>query len=539
MLLRSCACGATPGPTGDCAACRRGHGPGGVVQAKLRVSQPGDPFEREADRVAEQVMRMPEPGVQRQIDEEDKEELLQTKPLVQRRVASTGDGSDTPRVVHEALRVPGRPLDPGTRAFMQSRLGHDLSRVRVHTDARAAESARAVNARAYTVGRDVVFGRGQYAPETGAGKRLLAHELTHVLQQWGDGHTEGGTAPQGVIQRDLARVEDLLKERFVDPEDPRLAGRRQSLAFEIRVLSPADARVLLDRIMRPTGEDVVAESFQRLSRSVRRELLLSLFERMGHLEAERVYADLTGDATTEREKQLQARFQQVARGRKTREELLERLRSRFAPAHQAPTGAAAPWVNLRDENMRTSGSISADNQCKVCSGPEFQSLGVDLSAARNAMELRGDVSGHRPGARYDFKRTRESGTWVGNGAWRQIEYDAPGTDDDTLGNSDEDLTPDPRLNHIYSVDAPGFSSLDPTDVHPLPRGTSEYVRKHSFEEWVVVKVGAGSWTRASDVLSWHSSVWLEKVNGRWQRKTGAMNQVAPGPIPVGKQDMPF
>ncbi len=92
-----------------------------------------------------------------------------------------------PPIVHEVLRSPGQPLDEATRAFMEPRFGHDLSRVRVHTNAKAAESARAVNALAYTVGRDVVFGSGQFAPGTVAGQRLLAHELTHVVQQNVDG----------------------------------------------------------------------------------------------------------------------------------------------------------------------------------------------------------------------------------------------------------------------------------------------------------------------------------------------------------------
>ncbi len=82
-----------------------------------------------------------------------------------------------------SLRSPGHPLDAGARSFMESRFRHDFSGVRVHTGGRAAESARSVNALAYTVGRDIVFGSGQYAPSTMAGKMLLAHELTHTVQQ--------------------------------------------------------------------------------------------------------------------------------------------------------------------------------------------------------------------------------------------------------------------------------------------------------------------------------------------------------------------
>ncbi|HEV2956329.1 MAG TPA: DUF4157 domain-containing protein [Xanthobacteraceae bacterium] len=137
----------------------------------LVVNTPGDAWEQEADRVAGQVMRMAAPGVP-------------IAPVrVQRHDASAGGGGIAPPIVHEVLRSPGQPLDAATRAFMEARFGRDFSAVRVHTDAHAAESARSIDASAYTVGRDVVFGAGQYATSTSKGKRLLAHELTHVMQQ--------------------------------------------------------------------------------------------------------------------------------------------------------------------------------------------------------------------------------------------------------------------------------------------------------------------------------------------------------------------
>jgi hypothetical protein len=97
--------------------------------------------------------------------------------------AETQTSGEAPPIVHEVLRSSGRPLDEQTRAFFEPRLGHDFSKVRVHDDTHAAQSAEAVNALAYTVRNDVVFGSGRYQPETIAGKRLLAHELTHVTQQ--------------------------------------------------------------------------------------------------------------------------------------------------------------------------------------------------------------------------------------------------------------------------------------------------------------------------------------------------------------------
>ena len=161
------------------------------LQSKLELSTPGDLYEQEADRISEQVMRMPGPQLQRACDcgagcpkcrtgQQDQErESLQAKSV---------QSSDTrqiaaPPIVHEVLASPGQLLDEATRVFMEPRFGHDFSQVRVHADAKAAESSRAVNALAYTVGRDVVFGTGQYAPHTSEGRRLLAHELTHVLQQ--------------------------------------------------------------------------------------------------------------------------------------------------------------------------------------------------------------------------------------------------------------------------------------------------------------------------------------------------------------------
>jgi hypothetical protein len=102
----------------------------------------------------------------------------------QRRAANSSKNSTVSSMVHEVLRSAGQPLNPATRAFMEPRFGHDFGQVRVHTDARAAESARAVNAVAYTAGRHVVFSAGVYSPEAAEGKRLLAHELTHVLQQY-------------------------------------------------------------------------------------------------------------------------------------------------------------------------------------------------------------------------------------------------------------------------------------------------------------------------------------------------------------------
>lgn len=102
---------------------------------------------------------------------------------LQRAASATAPAGFAPPVVHEVLQSQGQALDHATRARMESRFGHDFSQVKIHTDAKAAASAQAVNALAYTVGRDMVFGAGQYTPATPQGQKLLAHELTHVVQQ--------------------------------------------------------------------------------------------------------------------------------------------------------------------------------------------------------------------------------------------------------------------------------------------------------------------------------------------------------------------
>ena len=162
----------------------------GVIQAKLAISQPGDPDEQEADRVADQVMSSAPVGtIHRKCEacagggttcpkcEEDKK--------LQRR-ENPGHASQTTPAINSqiaALRGGGQPLPPSLRAFFEPRFGTDFSQVRVRTDYQTAEAARSIQARAFTIGRDIAFGAGHFAPETLEGKRLLAHELTHVVQQ--------------------------------------------------------------------------------------------------------------------------------------------------------------------------------------------------------------------------------------------------------------------------------------------------------------------------------------------------------------------
>jgi hypothetical protein len=176
---------------GNLAIQRMSHS--GMVQAKLTVNQPGDLYEQEADHVAEQVMSSASvPSIHRKCDacadggpclKCEEEQKIQTKEL------PGHQPHFTPKIDASlsSLSGGGRPLPPSVRAFFELRFGRDFSSVRVHTDGQAAETARAIQARAFTAGPNIVLGAGEYTPESVEGKRLLAHELTHVVQQ----HREG------------------------------------------------------------------------------------------------------------------------------------------------------------------------------------------------------------------------------------------------------------------------------------------------------------------------------------------------------------
>lgn len=182
-----CACGAFNGKAGT--TCSRCAAP--VVQFKLSVGAADDVFEREADRIAEQVTAGTRVAGHR---------TLVAGAAVRRHSEQRPQGAPAaPSLVHDVLQGIGTPMEPAIRTDMEGRFGHDFSRVRIHADTAAAASARMLGARAYTSGYDIVFGAGHYAPRTSPGRRLLAHELTHVLQQTA---MEPVRASWSVIQRD-------------------------------------------------------------------------------------------------------------------------------------------------------------------------------------------------------------------------------------------------------------------------------------------------------------------------------------------------
>jgi len=266
--ILQCKCARGGSANTDCAECKGKRKEGleegtarasAPLQAKLAVNEPGDPYEQEADHVADQVMRMPDAStrvLQRQCAECAKEGG--PTPVLRTPSAAAGHAA-APPIVHEVLRSPGQPLDVSTRAFFERRFAHDFRQVRVHTDTKAAASSRAVQATAYTVGRDVVFADNKYAPTTTAGRRLLAHELTHTIQQEGNGAVGStlyvGSAPDS-SERGAEGAAAALTPAMITPLTVRLsrdqspwpAWHQEALASIARIAGPSDGKAADDKI---------------------------------------------------------------------------------------------------------------------------------------------------------------------------------------------------------------------------------------------------------------------------------------------------
>jgi|GEM_PF-5901605 len=155
------------------------------IQTKLTLGQPGDKYEREADRVAGQVLNMPNAKLNSTISSSGASHVQPKSMGSQNTSGSQSTLSNPTAKAISELQGGGQPLSESTRSFMEPRFGHDFSNVRVHLGAQASETAESVQANAFTLRNDIVFRSGQFNPHSSQGQRLLAHELTHVVQQTG------------------------------------------------------------------------------------------------------------------------------------------------------------------------------------------------------------------------------------------------------------------------------------------------------------------------------------------------------------------
>jgi hypothetical protein len=185
---------------------------GEAIQPKLTLNTPGDVYEQEAEHVSNHVMRMSDHAS----DKWPACGQKATDDMVHRQPESSEQPGINPEVesqIHQ-MRGSGQPLPPSVRRSFEPRFGEDFSKVRVHTGPDASYVARQLNARAFTIGRDVMFAAGQYAPETAEGEKLLAHELTHVVQQGGGERTKISREPAGDVVQRPAGPEQTLQDKY-------------------------------------------------------------------------------------------------------------------------------------------------------------------------------------------------------------------------------------------------------------------------------------------------------------------------------------
>lgn len=298
LLQRECACGGTPGLDGECAECRKGR--------------------------------------------------------LQRHATNQGAPPPVPPIVHDVLCSPGQPLDSATRAFMEPRFGHDFGEVRVHADTKAARSARAVDALAYTLGSDVVFGAGLYAPGTAEGRRLLAHELTHVVQQGGNGTLQ--------THDELGSADDMYEHEANRMADSVAHGRG---ALEITPGQPHHTLTLTGRSMlqrQETGSTALDIAATSALTPVLGPLLAPLAVSTGHA-AQRWWAD--------------------PRNRQFADDLVASVRE--APQHAAEVLVGEVWEAIREHWVRflavTLGLLTAELVIGILTGAPEPTLITKLVAA--------------------------------------------------------------------------------------------------------------------------------------------------------------
>jgi hypothetical protein len=256
-VQRQCACG------GACPACK-GKSDTQAKNTAIRVSQPTDRHELEADRIADSVMQMRDTssGPKAVADIGEKEHQTVAAGPVMNGAATSGSANvQIPQSHSHLVPGPGRSLDTGTRTFIEPRFGSNFDGVRIHTDVKANEAADSIGARAYTLGNNIVFAQNAYS-DSSAGRHLLAHELTHVIQQRDSrvsrycvqrlGATPGCTVAQGkTIHGAIGNARGWLNKAIAELSAPTLsvkATRALQRNFGPAQGSPANAPLILGRL---------------------------------------------------------------------------------------------------------------------------------------------------------------------------------------------------------------------------------------------------------------------------------------------------
>ncbi|HEY5895498.1 MAG TPA: DUF4157 domain-containing protein [Chthoniobacterales bacterium] len=527
-----------------------------IIQAKLRIGAPNDRYEQEADRVAEQVMRMPdsepeatfpsahpaspprvqrkctacsvsgklcpdcEKELQRQPDDKQEEES-EIHPV--RTIATDEDlllaaKADSPSRVPmrtetvdgiAALRGGGRPLPPEERNFMELRFGRDFGNVRIHTGPRAESLARQIRAQAFTLGDDIAFGAGRFQPEQETGRRLLAHELTHTIQQSGAAARLGG---QRLIQRAVC-------ENVPPPSGmtclPGLvssgAPTVETIQFGLNgsTLSPTDESTLESFLQRwhnaGATDPVRVDGFASCDGKADANWMLSCAR------ADAVAAVLIAPPSGTRG--VPPAMLEVFANGETDQFSTNRVVTISTNTPLGPPVSREPSI-LSWSTHSSSGTTAADNCCTLC--PQNVGVGAVAGWLGNGIEHQALILDHDPAYSYDVKRTMDHRVWqrrtvFGVGFWANIASQPAGTPDDSH-DQDECLTPVLPVAgnpYVYVWDGPGFMPPSPGDT------STDYVNITNFTEFVRITRPDG--TTYDDPLThdWHTKTWISRAGAVW------------------------
>ena len=318
-------------------------------------------------------------------------------------------------------------------------------------------------------------------------------------------------------------IESELGRHIVTQEQAN--DHRKRLNESFAKLSQDQAAALLERLLKVDGS-ALPSNFRRLHRANRVALLNRLAMQLGTQASERFHSLLTAAGDTPAKKGLRHLFPDHTKTE--RDKFLQGL------VRKTPTGIPVVQLEFRGNS---DGSFSPDNQAQLIVDGNVDSLklGPLPDSGKNHMEIRGVVIGHRPDAEYRFNRDRQTKEWYrANGAWQHLQRPDPKPTDDNTHRKDEDDHPD--NDHIYSIDTPGLEGPLADNggfMVPVPANVRSSVTDVVFmmnaTERAEVRVAGGAWTKAAADLDWFTVSWLEKVNGRWQRKP-EMNTISTGSI---------
>lgn len=460
-----------------------------------------------------------------------------------------------PPIVHDVLSSSGQPLDAVARDFFEPRFGHDFSNVRVHSDTQAAESARSVDALAYTVGRHIVFGAGQYAPQTRSGRQLLAHELTHTLQQ-GDGpqplrEVSDAEDPAEIEASEVAeRVMSQQSDSTNNSEGRSVSVQSQSsLGRLLRTETLENDSSTAPAMSCPTATTTVVDYLMNIQFSEGSaalssidKLILADFATEWNLSPVQPTVRVDGFASIKGgpadnwplscDRALAVANELVTPSVGGKPGIsagsvemfangeTDRFSTAFTPnqtaAIHAP-GMAQPASREPSVHdwLPNTGSKDAANCCRSCP----TDLGVDAEPPKftNAIEFNISIRDHNPAYSYDVKRTKEAKyhrtrgestdptrTWDTIAAWNK----PAGTSDDSH-DSDECLVPQASgsVHKIFSMDAPGWPSMTGS--------YNAYLQKINFIEFVRIQRSDGTTYDDPFQQNWHTTLLLEKTGGVW------------------------